>query len=853
MINRAIASPVTRSLLVGLTLLSLAGVVWGLYSMFVLQARASRQNALEVAGERYLSALKDLETGYRGYINVANEDFLEPYLQAKGELDRYVVAFEDAVANAGMAAEIPSRMIAEGQAVLAFGETVIAARKRSFEEAQELVKTRVGKRSMDQVREGLRAVETWSQRERELLHSRTDNLYLPVAIASLATLMLVIGVFIYLAARAKRVSLHARSLLADVIERAPVGLALLDKNLRINQANNAFAQMVTEKGTMRAGQALTVSAAQVEGQLHERIRRALAARSRFKDSGVDETLDLTIGDQARHLKANVFPVTLISETGVENPGAGVVLTDMTRQREAAAELEMARDAAEAANRAKSTFIANMSHELRTPLTAVLGYCELIEEDLRDLGQESILTDLNKINSNARHLLGLINDVLDLSKIEAQKMDVHAIEFTIGSMLAELEAATGSLITKNNNALELIADAPDTVMMTDDLKVKQVLLNLIGNAAKFTTQGKITVHAAQIDEAGAPHTRFTVRDTGIGMSQEQLANLFQRFTQADETTTRKYGGTGLGLALTRALSKMLGGRIEVDSVEGQGSTFTVTIPTRYEKKVVDAETGDVAAPEKKDEGKDPSRRDGPSVLVVDDDPSARELLSRHLEREGFAVATVSSGAEALESIKASRPLAVLLDVMMPGMDGWHVLRAIRDNPDTKDIPVIMQTVLNEKNFAYALGASSYLKKPVRRTALAEALQALAVGGGHKVLIVDDDQAANQRLMTMLTRDGWNCRMALNGLEALQALAEQKPDLVLVDLIMPEMDGYAFIREVRKNPELDALPLVVMTAEDVRSDKVRRLSGETAGIVQKGAMPLADLVADLRRFADQAKTN
>ena len=496
----------------------------------------------------------------------------------------------------------------------------------------------------------------------------------------------------------------------------------------------------------------------------------------------------------------------------------------------------------------------MSHELRTPLTAVLGYCELIEEDLRDLGQEAILADVSKINFNARHLLGLINDVLDLSKIEAQKMDVHAIEFTVGAMLVELEAATGSLIAKNNNTLSLTAEAPDTVMMTDDLKVKQVLLNLIGNAAKFTTEGQISVHVAQVEEGGAPHTRFTVKDTGIGMSPEQLANLFQRFAQADETTTRKYGGTGLGLALTRALSSMLGGRIEVESAEGQGTTFTVTVPTRYEKKVVDAETGRELAPEQKSEPGDAPKRKVPSVLVVDDDPSARELLTRNLEREGFAVATASSGAEALAMIQASRPLAVLLDVMMPGLDGWHVLRAIRENPETKDIPVIMQTVLDERNFAYALGASSYLKKPVHRNALAEALQALTINtAGHEVLIVDDDEAANQRLMAMLHRDGWNCRMALNGVEAMKALAEHVPDLVLIDLIMPEMDGYAFIREVRKNPELDALPLVVMTAEDVRSDKVRKLSSETAGIVQKGSMPLADLVADLRRFADQAKTN
>ncbi|MFZ1491876.1 MAG: response regulator [Candidatus Competibacter denitrificans] len=852
MINRAIASPITRALLIGVTVLSLAGGGWSLYSLLAAQRRATNQNELQIAAERYLSALKDVETGYRGYINVATEDFLEPYRHARTQINDYATAFKDAAARADLDSDLPTQMITHGQDILKFGERVIAARDESFERAQDLVKTRAGKRAMDKVREGLQSVATWVHQESEAINEQNYHLYLPVGIASLVALALAIGLFIFLAARAKRTTLEARSLLANVIERAPVGLVLLDKNLQINQANKSFARMVTDKGTMRAGEALKASAAQIEELLRGRAERAIKERFRYKDTSADETLELLIGEEARYFKADVFPVTLTTEAGTPSPGVGVVLNDFTRQRQAERELEIARDAAESANRAKSAFIANMSHELRTPLTAVLGYCELIEEDLRDLGQEAILTDVNKINSNARHLLGLINDVLDLSKIEAHKMDVHAIEFTVGSLLQEVEAATGSLITKNNNSLEMITDAPDTTMLSDDLKIKQVLLNLIGNAAKFTTDGKITVQAHQIQENGIAHTRFSVADTGIGMSAEQLANLFKRFSQADETTTRKYGGTGLGLALTKALSAMLGGRIEVASQQGEGTTFTMTIPTRYEKRVVDVSTDPATTPDENQQIGNASQRKVPSVLVVDDDPSARELLTRHLEREGFAVSVATSGAEALDRIQANRPLAVLLDVMMPGLDGWHVLRTIRDNPDTHNIPVIMQTVLNEQNFAYALGATGYLKKPIHRQALADALQSLAIATAlHEVLIVDDDQGASERLKEMLQRDGWNCRLAFNGDQGLKALADRRPDLVLVDLIMPEMDGYAFIREVRKNVQLDDLPLVVMTAEDVQSSKVRSLAHETAGIVQKGSMPLADLVADLRRFAEQAK--
>lgn len=852
MINRAATSPAIRYTLIGLTLLSLTGIGWSLYALLVNQGRIASQTALQVAAERYVSSLKDIETAYRGYLIAGTDDFLEPYQEAKTKLDEHIAALTESTANTGLAAEIPNRMIAEGKRLLEFADAATEARKHSFDEAQAYMITRAGKSMMDRMRDDLRAVSIWSTRETAIIQEQTSQLYLPATIA-LVVLALTVWLFSIFAAKARRASVQARSLLADVIERAPTGLALLDRNLRINQANKAFAKMVTENGAMRAGGILAASAPQAEAHLRQRLQEAVAAGRRFKDVGAEETLDLTIGDEQRYLKADVFPVTLVSDEGATSPGVGIVLNDVTHQREWEMELEVARDAAESANRAKSTFIANMSHELRTPLTAVLGYCELIEEDLRDLGQEAILADLNKINSNARHLLELINDVLDLSKIEAQKMEVHPVEFTIGNLLAEVEAATGSLAAKNQNTLSLVADAPDTVMVTDDLKLKQILLNLIGNAAKFTTSGQIEMQAASVEENGIPHTHFTVKDTGIGMSQEQLANLFQRFAQADQTTTRKYGGTGLGLALTRALSRMLGGRIEVESTEGKGTTFTVAIPTRYEASLASAESDTEADTEQPAKPAAAPEAHVPKVLVVDDAPSARELLTRNLEREGFAVITAASGEEALARIQADKPLAVLLDVMMPGLDGWHVLKTIRENPETKDIPVIMQTVLDDRNFAYTLGASGYLKKPIRRHQLMDALQAFVAppSANHEVLIVDDDPAANEQLVAMLGRDGWNCRVAISSADGLKALAANPPDLVLVDLNMPEMDGYAFVRAVRHQPEFNDLPVVVMTAEAIPSDRVRELNDETAGIIQKGSTTLADLVADLRRFADHAK--
>jgi signal transduction histidine kinase/CheY-like chemotaxis protein len=843
-------SPAVRRLVLIVMIASFAGILIAGYQIAAMQVRLANLQQAHGTAERYISSLKDVETAYRGYVIAFSEAYLVPYNDAVGEFRRNAAQLRQTFSDASLGAAPAQRLIDNGEQVLQFAEEVISARRQDLEMARALVRSGQGKAFMDQVRSGINTAQEEAAIGINRISRRLSRIYVPIAIVSLLGLLLTSALFAYIATRSRAASLRARSLLADVIERAPVGLALIDHERRISQLNAAFAKMVDEKPTAMAGSKFEAVAPDIHAHVSDRLAKAFAGRGRKPEASDDiEMIDFATAAGTKYFKADVFPVTLISEDGQDAPGAGIVLHDLTRQREWELELEEARDVAESANRAKSTFIANMSHELRTPLTAVLGYCELIEDDLRDLGQTSVLEDLNKININARHLLGLINDVLDLSKIEAQKMDVHAVEFTLSTFLSEVEAATGSLMARNNNTVSLAADDPATVLFTDDLKLKQILLNLIGNAAKFTSNGAIAVRAERADVGGVPHTRFSISDTGIGMTPEQVANLFERFSQADKTTTRKYGGTGLGLALTRALTIMLGGTVSVDSIEGKGTTFTVTVPTRYVKP--SAETAAAAEQEIAAASEAKPNRDvnAPLVLVVDDEASARELLDRHLTKEGFAVAMATSGAEALEKLKTHRPIAVLLDVMLPGMDGWHVLKAIRDNPATADIPVIMQTVLDDRNFAYALGASGYLKKPIKRSQLAEALKdAASANPGHEVLIVDDDQAASERLKAMLERDGWGVTLAFNGKDALEILKNRQPNLVLVDLIMPQMDGYAFVREVRNHREWDQVPLVVMTATDIGSGKVRKLEKDTAAIVQKGSMPLADLVADLRRFAE-----
>jgi signal transduction histidine kinase len=369
----------------------------------------------------------------------------------------------------------------------------------------------------------------------------------------------------------------------------------------------------------------------------------------------------------------------------------------------------ARDAAESANRAKSAFLANMSHELRTPLNAIIGYSEMLEEDAQASGNAGFAADLQKIRSAGKHLLGLINDVLDLSKVEAGKMKLFLETFDVAAMVEEVVATTQPLMEKNGNTLE-VRCAPDVGQLREDVtKVRQVLLNLLSNASKFTEKGKVSLDVAR------------EYDTGIGMTPEQKGKLFQAFSQADASTQRKYGGTGLGLALSRRFCVMMGGDINATSEPGKGSTFTMRLPGDVEN--IDGEatsihvrrTSKPAAPRiSTDVARAPG---GPRILVIDDDPAVCELMRRVCTREGFDVMTAASGEEGLRLAHEKRPAIITLDVVMPGIDGWTVLKTLKADDDLADIPVIMISISDEKSRGLALGAADYLVKPVDRDRLA----------------------------------------------------------------------------------------------------------------------------------------
>jgi signal transduction histidine kinase/CheY-like chemotaxis protein len=491
---------------------------------------------------------------------------------------------------------------------------------------------------------------------------------------------------------------------------------------------------------------------------------------------------------------------------------------------------------EAADRHKSEFLANMSHELRTPLNAIIGYSEMLQEDAADLGAEQLTDDLKKINAAGKHLLELINAVLDLSKIEAGKMELYLESFDVAGLVKDIAAVIQPLAAKNVNRLELRCPEDVGAMRADLTKVRQALFNLLSNACKFTDRGTISLAVAREARDGQDWMVFCVSDTGIGMTPEQIARLFEAFSQADAATTRKYGGTGLGLALSRRLCRMMGGDVTVASEAGRGSTFTIRLPAH------------VAEPAEEPVAPAPLADHMPAgvgtVLVIDDEATVRDLMQRFLIKEGFRVVTAAGGEEGLRWARELRPDAITLDVMMPGMDGWAVLSALKADPDVADIPVIMLTIVDDKNLGYALGASDYLTKPIDRERLVTVLKQHR--RDRPVLVVDDDAEVRQLLRRMLEAEGYAVVEAENGRVALERLGGESPSLILLDLMMPEMDGFEFVAELRRHEGWRAIPIVVITARDLSRDDRERLNGYVEKILQKGTYDRDHLLAEVREL-------
>jgi len=479
---------------------------------------------------------------------------------------------------------------------------------------------------------------------------------------------------------------------------------------------------------------------------------------------------------------------------------------------------------EVASQLKSQFLANMSHELRTPLNAIIGVTEMLHEDAVDLKREDELEPLERVIRAAKHLLALINDILDLSKIEAGKMDIHVESFVIAPLIEDVVQTISTMAAKNGNKVMVDCAADLGTMQADQTRIRQALLNLASNANKFTENGTVTISARRVTEAGREWVTMAVTDTGIGLTPEQMGKLFQDFVQADASTTRKYGGTGLGLAISRRFCQMMGGDISVASEPGRGSTFTIRLPVDAEE-AVSPPTAALRSPS----ATTPTA--APLILVVDDDITVREVVGRYLERAGFAIATADGGQEALRLARELHPAAITLDIMMPGIDGWTVLAALKGDPELADIPVVLMSIVDEKKRGFSLGAAEYLVKPVDRDKLTGMLRSIVGSLDRRVLLVDDDEFDRKAMGRGLQHDGWEVMEAENGRIALAQLAKVVPGIIILDLMMPEMNGFEFLEELRANPDWRDIPVVVVTARDLTDEDRSRLNGGAERIIQK----------------------
>jgi len=514
--------------------------------------------------------------------------------------------------------------------------------------------------------------------------------------------------------------------------------------------------------------------------------------------------------------------------------------EITERVRAERALLEAKEAAETANRAKSTFLANMSHELRTPLNAVIGFTRLVKRRSQDILPQKQVDNLEKVLVSADHLLDLINAVLDLSKIEAGRIDIQPVTFEVTELIDTCLETVEPMIESDQVRLMREIEPGLPQLYTDQEKVRQILINLLSNAVKFTEIGTITVTARRQDEMLA----LAVADTGIGIPEEALGRIFEAFQQLDRSATQQHRGTGLGLSISRHLARLLGGDVMVDSAVGVGSTFTLTLPIHY------GGASPAIAPlyEVPSAAITTQPVDSPVVLAIDDDPNVIYLLQENLGEEGYRVIGATSGEEGLKQAQALKPLAIILDILMSPKDGWQVLHELKADAATQDIPVIVLSIVDNKEFGYRLGAFDYLVKPFDREAILGVLARIAPLPADprpaRLLVVDDDPNVVDLVQQLLENEAYQIQSAADGREALQAISNQPPDIILLDLLMPQLDGFGVIDQLKQSSQHGDIPIIVLTARILTDGELAQLQHSVSKVIEKRGLERETLLQELR---------
>lgn len=515
-----------------------------------------------------------------------------------------------------------------------------------------------------------------------------------------------------------------------------------------------------------------------------------------------------------------------------------------RIAEKTAYLQQAISALERANKMKSEFLANMSHELRTPLNAIIGFAEVLRDKIAgDLNEEQ-MDFANDIHSSGCHLLQMINDILDLSKIEAGRMELQCEVFPVHEAIEEVYTIIKGLASKKHLELKTIILTDVDNLEADRVKFKQVLYNLLSNAIKFTPEnGKVVLEASIVDDM----LQISVSDTGIGIKNEDLGKVFNEFWQADGSFARKYEGTGLGLPLTKKILEMHGGKIWCESEYGKGSIFYFVLPLKAVVKAKEPKETNL----KPQQTMPVAGKDAKTVLVVEDDRMASDLLTLYLTNAGYHVITAGDGEEAIKKAKEYQPFLITLDVMLPKKDGWDVLSELKNSPDVANIPVIIVSMIDNKDLGFSLGAVEYLMKPIDRTKLVNSVNACIPlvqnkDKPKKILLVDDDEEVVKYMSVVLEDAGFEVLKAYSGNDGINLALNSNPDLIVLDLMMPDISGFDVVERLRNHPTAKKIPIIICSAKDITPEDKKVLNGHILTIVQKSSNTKEVLLSTIKKI-------
>lgn len=617
----------------------------------------------------------------------------------------------------------------------------------------------------------------------------------------------------------------------SILDKVADAYIVLDRDWRVLYLNTETERMLETDRKKMKGKIFWDEFPELSSYFYKKLRHSITDNEIVKFEGyyppTEQWLEANAYPDSDQLYLYFRDVTQRKQMDEELLNHQQLLERQVKER--TLELETKAKELTQATRLKSEFLANMSHELRTPMNSIIGFTSRVIKKAADQLEDRQLNNLRTVERNAHHLLGLINGLLDLSKIEAGKMEAHPERFDLAMLANEVITITRPML--ENKSVDLIADIPlhKFQLNTDNVKLKQVLINLVSNSIKFTEEGSINITAESLSDAPEPQISIRVTDTGVGMGQEALRYIFEAFRQVDGALTRKVGGTGLGLAIVKSFTELLRGKISVESGEGKGTSFELVLPVNLgdaETPVITSQPTQVPTAEY-----DSNKL---TVLCIDDEIEAQDLIAACLSDEGYQVIKASSAEEGLALAKQFRPFAITLDILMPHKDGWSVLSELKADEQTRYIPVFIISFVENKSLGYQLGAFDFMSKPVNPEYLIESIKRLTQNSMTNILVVDDDAEARDLMSEILRDANIKFEVAIDGNNALSLLEKaggEPPELILLDLMMPDMDGFEFLQEKQKNPAWVAIPVIVITAKSLEEHERDFLRPRVAGILAK----------------------